>query len=227
MPVSGAVLRLCVAFSRDFGNLGRGGRRVRRTGVRFFDLGRFAGMVWRSLRLFARLVIGTFWAPGGLELRQQRGQRLVVHVVEPRERLGRLVPYVHEDHRLVGRGAPEFEVQQALVQDADVLRREVREVDGGLDPDGPAALTNARPAPAQEPENSVHDRVARAVRGGLEGRQGAAHGVLRGRVAGAEEATAVPGHEETGAPRRPRVSHALGDEAPQRQEARPGAARVA
>jgi hypothetical protein len=60
-----------------------------------------------------------------LELLQESGQCPVVHLFQPAERERWLIPEIEEHDGVVGGNAPELEVQQALVEDADVLGRKV------------------------------------------------------------------------------------------------------
>lgn len=57
----------------------------------------------------------------------------ITHAVEPRQRQHRLIADVQEDHGFIVAGPPKLVVQQTLVENADVLGRELGEVNRGSD----------------------------------------------------------------------------------------------
>ena len=154
---------------------------------------------------------------------EQGGKCFVVHVFEPREGQRWLVAHSKEDHRVAGWGSFELEVEQPLVENADVLAGEVREVDRHGDPAVLAALAQAHAGAADLFKQAVHlavgeDRLPAVEDGGLEDAQGTGEAVaLGGRC---EQFAAIGGHGQS------RVMAALVDEAKEGEQAWPGAVRA-
>ncbi len=185
----------------------------------FFVLGLSLGLV---LGLAVTVVLPTGHGfPLDLQLLHESGDGRVVHAFEPRKRQQGLVAQGEECHGLYG--TVQLVVQETLVEDADVLRREVGEVHGGFDPRAPAALAHLHAAPAEKLQEAVDEGVARRVAAArvLEGSQGAADGIGRGGVAGGEEVAAVAGYGE-GLVVRPLV-----DETEEGEHTRPSAQALA
>jgi len=169
----------------------------------------------RLIRL-GRLLFG-LGGPVVLHLLEQVLDGTVVHRLEARERERRRVAHREEDHRIV-LGLLELVVEQALVEDADVLAGEVREVNRGRHPGAGATLADLHLGAGDELKDAMHVAVGHELAvtpARLEERKctGEALGALG--ITGREERAAVGGHGQCW------VRRALVDEAEERQHARP------
>ncbi|MFN7895253.1 MAG: hypothetical protein ACK5Q6_03705 [Cyanobacteriota bacterium] len=171
--------------------------------------------------LIGRLVItGT----GVLHLFEQGSQGPVVHLFKSRQRQCRLVAHRQENDGIPGRSRLQLEVEQALVEDADVLAGEIGEVDRHRDPRLLAALPQLDAGAADLLQHPVHitvrkDPAAGVERGGFKDLQGAVKSIRRlvSTNGGLEQFTAVSRNRQGG------VMTALVNEAEQREQPRPGA----
>ena len=112
-------------------------------------------------------------------------------------------------------GAVQLVVQQALVEDPDVLRRQLGEVDRGGDGAPARALAHPLGGAGEQDEHPVDGVVVRRLGQGLQQREGALHAVPLG-IAGPEQVAAVVSHPQL------RVPRALVQEPEQREQAGPG-----
>ena len=110
-------------------------------------------------------------------------------------------------------------VEQTLVEDADVFRRQVGEVHRDRHPRPGAGLPDADRGPGEQPQHlvdvPVRERLAFEA-GGLEDREGAGHAVLLVAPPRREQLPAVGGHREV------RVVRAVAHQREQREHPRPG-----
>ena len=124
-------------------------------------------------------------AGGLLHRREEATERLVVHGFEALEGQGGLFADGEEDDGVVA-GGGQFVVEQALVEDADVLGGEVGEVDRGRDEAAGAALADADLGAGEALQQVVDFGVGEefvAEAGGLEAGKGAGEAVLAGDAA--------------------------------------------
>jgi hypothetical protein len=152
-------------------------------------------------------------------LSREGSERPVAHRLEPGERERRLVPDREEDDRISRGSHLQLEVEQALVEDADVLAGEIREVDRHRHPGLRATLADLHPGACEAVEDpeDIAIREQLAIEGGrLEDREGAREPV-RGRVLSRRKELPAVGRHGKG-----RVVAAVVDEAEERQDARPG-----
>ena len=173
-------------------------------------------------RLLLRNVV-LFGRPFLLEALEQRLESGVVHRFQARQRQGRLVAHGEEDHRIAGRGSLQFVVQQPLVEDAQVLRREVGEVDGDDCPHAGAALADANRRAREESQQVADIAVgehlvleARALEHGERLRDAVGRAGLPGR----EQLASVCGDRQV------RVIGAVPHQAKQGEHARPRAEAI-
>lgn len=201
------------------------GRLVRGDGVGLELGGRFLGFFpLGGVGLFLRGFLLLDRRSGAallLERLHQPTQALVVHGLETRQRQRGLIAQVEEEHGVAGRGAAQLEVEQALIQDADVLRGEVGEVDRRLHVGGAPALAYAHAAAGEQVEDAADGGVAWTVLGGFEGDEGPKHRILGLGVPRTKEPTAVAGHGQL------RMGRTVVYQAEQGQDARPGGGVVA
>ncbi|MBK6940545.1 MAG: hypothetical protein IPH13_10140 [Planctomycetes bacterium] len=180
-------------------------------------------IVWRVGIKFAFVGVLSFFVVAlarVLHLLEQVGEVLVVHSFEARQRERGLIADREEDDGVTAGSGLQFEVEQAFVQDPDVLARQVREVDWRGDPRTGASLADlharARDALEELTDGGVRNRrQLRVEAGGLEDTQGASQIVTSFRVSQREQLAAV------GRNRQARMVRSSGHQVEERQDARP------
>ena len=149
------------------------------------------------LCVFSRVLV----TPGGvLQVLEQRLEGAVVHVFQPREGQRRMIARGQEDDRIAGRSRLQFVVQQPFVQNADVFRRQVREVHRDGRPNAAASLADADRGPGEEAQHFVNVPVGHglAVEAGILVRGQRPRHAVSPVAAGREQFAAVLGHRQVG-----------------------------
>ena len=158
---------------------------------------------------------------GGAHLRYEPGEGLVIHLLEPGEGQRGLGADVEEEDGDARLDPSELVVEQALVEDADVLGVELGEVHGRHDESGAAALAHLDGGAGDEVEHGGDDAIGNGIAGVLERGERAQDGIGRLDVAGGEEAAAVRGDDEL------LVGGTAIEKTEQREEAGPGGVAIA